>query len=54
MSKLTQYLDYINREPKELTADYIKANYTHFTIDEKTKKVRNKLRSKKTTYPLES
>jgi hypothetical protein len=46
MSRLSQMIDYINQEPKKLSNDYIKTNYTHFTIDETAKKVRKKLRIK--------
>jgi hypothetical protein len=44
MSRLTQMIDYINKEPKELTKDYVSNNYTHFTIKESDKKVRKKYR----------
>jgi len=47
MSRLTQMIDYINKDPKELDSNYIKAHYTHFTISETAKKVRRKLRVKK-------
>ena len=47
MSRLSQMIDYINQEPKKLSSDYIKSNYTHFTINEDAKKVRRKLRVKK-------
>ena len=49
MSRLTQMIDYINKDPKELDSNYIRANYTHFTISETAKKVRRKLRVKKNT-----
>ena len=47
MSRLTQMIDYINKDPKELDINYIKHNYTHFTIDKTAKKVRRKIRIKK-------
>ena len=47
MSRLTQMIDYINKYPKELDSNYIRAHYTHFTINETAKKVRRKLRVKK-------
>jgi hypothetical protein len=40
MSRLTQIIDYLNREPKELNLDYIKSNYTHLTISDELKKIR--------------
>ena len=47
MSRLTQMIDYINKDPKELDSNYIRAHYTHFSIDKTAKKVRRKLRVKK-------
>ena len=47
MSRLTQMIDYINKDPKELDSNYIRANYTHFSIDKTAKKVRRKMRVKK-------
>ena len=44
MGRLTQMIDYINKDPKELESNYIKANYTHFTIKESDKKIRKKYR----------
>ena len=47
MSRLTQMIDYININPKELDSNYIKAHYTHFSIDKTAKKVRRNIRFKK-------
>lgn len=42
MGKLTQYLDYLHRDPKDLTADFIIFNYTHISIGNKEKQVRRR------------
>ena len=47
MSRLTQMIDYINKDPKELDSNYIRAHYTQFSIDKTAKKVRRKMRVKK-------
>ena len=32
MGKLTQYFDYLNRPSEDISADFIKSNYTHIEI----------------------
>ena len=44
MGRITQFLDYLNREPDGFSADFVKANYTHFSITEKSKDIRKKLK----------
>ena len=44
MGKLTEYFDYLNREPKTLTSDFIAFNYTHISIGPEEKKLRRELK----------
>jgi len=44
MGRITQFLDYINREPGKFSMELIKGCYTHFSIKEETKKLRKELK----------
>jgi len=44
MGRVTQLYDYLNRDPKDLTPDFIKANYTHLEITPGLKEKRKKYR----------
>jgi hypothetical protein len=42
MSRLSQFIDYMNVEPSKLDKNYILFNYTDFTITKSMKKARRK------------
>ena len=44
MGKLTECFDYLAREPKTLTNDFISFNYTHINIGPEEKKLRRELK----------
>jgi len=44
MGKLTQYFDYLSREPEFLTNEFIADAYTHFTLTDEARSLRRSLR----------
>ena len=44
MGRVTQFLDFINRDPKDFSTDLIAGQYTHVQITEEMKKVRKEYR----------
>lgn len=42
MGRLTEFLDYMSRKSEDFSSDFIKANYTHFTITEEDKEIRKR------------
>jgi hypothetical protein len=50
MSRLRQWFDYVSRDPDQFSIDFVKHNYTHFTITPESRKVRRKcIKEKKAT-----
>ena len=44
MGRVTQYMDYLTRDPNDFWKEIQSEVYTHFTINEEAKKVRRRLR----------
>jgi hypothetical protein len=42
MGKLTQYIDFLTRESDDMSADFIKANYTHIEITDELRAIRRR------------
>jgi hypothetical protein len=40
MGRLAQAFDYMNRKPSDFSLDFVKFNYTHFSITPELKKLR--------------
>ena len=45
MGRLTQMIDYLNRDPEDFSKEFVIANYTHFTVTDKAREVRRKYRN---------
>ena len=55
MGRLTQMYDYLNREPEDFSKDFVVGNYTKFTVDTISKRVRREYRAelRKSNKPIE-
>jgi len=44
MGRLTQMLDYINREPNKFSKEFVITNYTKLSVNDHQKEIRKKYR----------
>jgi len=49
MGRLTQMLDYINREPNKFSKEFVITNYTKFSVNDHQKEIRKKYRKELNT-----
>ena len=51
MGRATQFFDYLNRKPEELTGQCERFNYSHIRITQELKKLRRELKLYKNENP---